>query len=73
MLTTERFDIKFTTREVSASIWEKTIFPMQNFTSVSAGRNRDNRETQVRLIVTWLNQPCPFVDARNALPRSVKR
>ena len=31
---------------------------------MSAGRSRDNRETQVRLIVTWLNQPCPFVDAR---------
>ncbi len=34
-----------------ASIGEKTIFPTQNFTSVSAGRNRDNLEKQVRLIL----------------------
>jgi hypothetical protein len=30
---------------------EKTIFPMQNFTSVSAGRNRDNLEKRDRLVL----------------------
>jgi hypothetical protein len=31
------------------SFGEKTIFPMQNFNSVSAGRNRDNLEKQVKV------------------------
>lgn len=34
-----------------AFVWGKFLFPMQNFTSVLAGRNRDNREKQVRLVL----------------------
>ena len=34
-----------------ARVWGIFLFPKQNFTSVSAGRNRDNLEKQVRLIL----------------------
>jgi len=49
-----------------ALIWGKTFFPTQNFTSVSAGRNRDDMEKQVRLVLYANFQDCLFGSASYA-------